>query len=41
MLPQKMGQTCSPDKNTNCHKLVKEFENLKKLFGDEPFLELS
>lgn len=41
MLPQKMAQTTSPDKNTNCHKLVEEFENLKKLFGAEPFLELS
>lgn len=41
MLPDKMAKTCSPEKNTNCYKLVKEFENLKKLFGDEPFLELS
>ena len=41
MLPDKMAKTCSPEKNTNCYKLVEEFENLKKLFGDEPFLELS
>jgi len=41
MLPDKMAQTCSPEKNSNCYKLVEEFENLKKLFGDEPFLELS
>ena len=41
MLPDKMAQTCSPEKNTNCYKLVEEFENLKKLFGDEAFLELS
>jgi len=41
MLPDKMAQTCSPEKNTDCYKLVEEFENLKKLFGDEPFLELS
>ena len=41
MLPDKMAKTCSPEKNTNCYKLVEEFENLKKLFGDQPFLELS
>ena len=41
MLPDKMAETCSPGKNTGCYKLVEEFENLKKLFGDEPFLELS
>lgn len=41
MLPDKMAKTCSPERNTNCHKLVEEFENLKKLFGDEPFMELS
>ena len=41
MLPDRMGQTCSPEKNSNSYKLVEEFENLKKLFGDEPFLELS
>ena len=41
MLPDKMAQTTSPEKNTECYKLVEEFENLKKLFGDEPFLELS
>lgn len=41
MLPDKMAKTCSPEKNTNCYKLVEEFENLKKLFGDEPFLELT
>ena len=41
MLPDKMAQTCSPEKNTDCYKLVEEFENLKKLLGDEPFLELS
>ena len=41
MLPDKMAKITSPEINTNCHKLVKEFENLKKLFGDEPFLELS
>lgn len=40
MLPDKMSQTTSPEKNTECYKLVEEFENLKKLFGDEPFLEL-
>ena len=41
MLPDKMAQTTSPEKNTECYKLVEEFENLKKLFGDEPFLEFS
>ncbi len=41
MLPDKMAKTCSPEKNTDCYKLVEEFENLKKMFGDEPFLELS
>ena len=41
MLPDKMARTCSPGENTGCYKLVEEFENLKKLFGDEPFLELS
>lgn len=41
ILPKKMAQTCSPNKDTNCYKLVEEFENLKKMFGDEPFLELS
>ncbi|MBO7049396.1 MAG: hypothetical protein J6W42_02135 [Bacteroidaceae bacterium] len=41
MLPDKMAKTCSPEKNTNCYNLVEEFENLKKLFGDEPFMELS
>lgn len=41
MLPDKMAQTCSPNKDTNCYKLVEEFENLKKMFGDEPFMELS
>ena len=41
MLPDRMAQTCSPEKNSNSYKLVEEFENLKKLFGDEPFLELS
>ena len=41
MLPDKMAGTCSPEKNSNNYKLVEEFENLKKLFGDEPFLELS
>ena len=41
MLPDKMAKTCSPEKNTNCYNLVEEFENQKKLFDDEPFLELS
>ena len=41
MLPDKMAKTCSPGENTGCYKLVEVFENLKKLFGDEPFLELS
>ncbi len=41
MLPDKMAETCSPGKKTGCYNLVEEFENLKKLFGDEPFLELS
>lgn len=41
MLPDKMARTCSPGENTGCYKLVEVFENLKKLFGDEPFLELS
>lgn len=41
MLPDKMAGTCSPGKNTGCYNLVEEFENLKKQFGDEPFLELS
>jgi len=41
MLPDKMAKTTSPEKNTECYKLVEEFENLKKLFGDEPFLEFS
>ncbi len=41
MLPDKMAETCSPGKNTGCYNLVEVFENLKKLFGDEPFLELS
>ena len=41
MLPDKMAKIWSPDKNTNCYRLVEEFENLKKLFGDEPFLDLS
>ena len=41
MLPDKMAKTTSPEINTNCYKLVEEFENLKKLFSDDPFLELS
>ena len=41
MLPDKMAKTTSPEINTNCYKLVEEFENLKKLFGYEPFMELS
>ena len=41
MLPDKMARTCSPEDDTDCYKLVEVFENLKKLFGDEPFLELS
>lgn len=41
MLPDKMAKTCSPEKNTDCYKLMEEFENLKKMFGDKPFLELS
>jgi len=38
ILPDKMAKTISPETHTNCYKLVEEFENLKKLFGDEPFL---
>jgi len=41
MLPDKVAETCSPEDDTDCYKLVEVFENLKKLFGDEPFLELS
>lgn len=41
MLPNKMAKIWSPEKNSECEKLVLEFENLRKLFGDKPFLELS
>ena len=41
MLPNKMAKIWSHEKNSECEKLVLEFENLRKLFGDKSFLELS
>lgn len=38
MLPDKMAKIWSPEKDSECEKLVNEFDNLKKLFSDEPFL---
>ena len=37
MLPDKMAKIWSPEKNSECEKLVLEFENLRKLFGSEPW----
>jgi len=35
MLPDKMAKIWSPEKNSECAKLVKEFENLRKQFPNE------
>ena len=35
MLPDKMARIWSPEKESECQKLVNEFENLRKQFPEE------